>query len=177
MRISTFLPLFAAIPHILAVPQAVPFTNTTALPVHYGLVVFPGFQALDVFGPLDILNNVALFYNTSMHISILSSSLDPVSTVPLKNPFMNMTHSDFGEAIKPTHTFKEVLAAGGKCPSNAAGHGQGGHPYQRRHDDYGAVNITDDKGPIDVLIVPGGSGTRAELTEEIAFVKEMYPKV
>lgn len=33
------------------------------------------------------------------------------------------------------------------------------------------------ENPLDVLIVPGGSGTRDNMDEEIAFVKEMYPKV
>jgi putative intracellular protease/amidase len=32
-------------------------------------------------------------------------------------------------------------------------------------------------GDIDVLIIPGGGGTRANMTAEIAFVKAMYPKV
>jgi hypothetical protein len=27
-----------------------------AAPVHYGALVYPGFQALDLFGPLDLLN-------------------------------------------------------------------------------------------------------------------------
>ena len=30
---------------------------------------------------------------------------------------------------------------------------------------------------IEVLLVPGGGGTRQNMTEEIAFVKEIYPKV
>jgi hypothetical protein len=34
-----------------------------------------------------------------------------------------------------------------------------------------------DKGDIDVLIVPGGGGTRRNMTEEINFVKQTYPKV
>ena len=32
-------------------------------------------------------------------------------------------------------------------------------------------------GDIEVLIIPGGGGTRENLTEEIAFLKEVYPKV
>ncbi len=28
-------------------------------PTKFGVVLFPGFQALDVFGPLDVLNNLS----------------------------------------------------------------------------------------------------------------------
>ena len=33
-----------------------PLANTSAIPLNFGMIVFPGFQALDVFGPLDALS-------------------------------------------------------------------------------------------------------------------------
>ncbi|KAK7457163.1 hypothetical protein VKT23_010463 [Stygiomarasmius scandens] len=77
-------------------------TNTT-LPVNFGLVLYPAFQALDVFGPLDALNILSLNYSINLHL--LSTTLDPVSTkVPSDLP-VNKANSDFSESIVPTATF------------------------------------------------------------------------
>lgn len=56
----------------------------------------------------------------------------------------------------PTTTFKEVLAQ--KANGGNTTHGM-------------------DNCDIEVLLVPGGSSTREPMTEEIEFVKEMYPNV
>ncbi|KAF2465864.1 DJ-1/PfpI family protein, partial [Lindgomyces ingoldianus] len=141
-----------SLPSTLATPVQPPITNTTTLPLNYAILVFPTFQSLDVFGPLDVLNTLSMLYNTTMHLSIISSTLDAVPTAPQRTARMNMTHGDFGESIVPTTTFKEVLAANGMMKS--------AHP-----------------GEIDVLIVPGGGGTREPREEEIEFVRVMYPKV
>ncbi|KAF2749041.1 class I glutamine amidotransferase-like protein [Sporormia fimetaria CBS 119925] len=78
---------------------------------------------------------------TQLKLSIISRTLDPVTTVPQRSPMMNHTHGNFGTSVLPTTTFK------------------------------------DDWSNIDVLFVPGGAGTRGDMTEEIAFVKEMAPNV
>ncbi|KAG6876781.1 hypothetical protein C0993_000473 [Termitomyces sp. T159_Od127] len=70
------------------------------VPVNFGIVVFPGFQALDAFGPLDALNTLSL--NFPMKLSILAETLNSVST---KIPYPNSFGSDFGQSINPTHTF------------------------------------------------------------------------
>lgn len=70
-----------------------------SVPVNYGLVVFPAFQALDVFGPLDALNMLSLAY--PLNLSIIAATLDPVSTKPLTIS----VNSHFSESIVPTHTF------------------------------------------------------------------------
>jgi transcriptional regulator GlxA family with amidase domain len=105
-------------------------------PKNYGMIVFPGFQAMDVFGPLDVLNTVSFFTDT-LNLSILASTLEPVSTSTAGN-------SSFSERIVPTHTFK--------------------HPPKN----------------LDVLIVPGGGGTRAaepQLLDAIKYIKKTYPKL
>lgn len=50
---------------------------------------------------------------------------------------------------------------------------------QLRIQETGVFEEGDDKekGPIDVLIVPGGVGTRNDMSQEIEFVKNMYPKL
>jgi putative intracellular protease/amidase len=151
MLTSNIFPFMWALSPVLAIPQQPPFTNTSSLPQHYGLVIFPGFQALDVFGPLDLFNTLNALYNLTNHLSIISTTLEPVSTTPKRTPTMNMSHGDFGEAIVPTNTFERILKQGGAADAK--------------------------KGDIDVLIIPGGGGTREPMTEEIAFVKAIYPKV
>ncbi|KAJ3528664.1 hypothetical protein NMY22_g9317 [Coprinellus aureogranulatus] len=79
------------------------FTSAVALaaeslPTHYGVLLIPAFQALDVFGPLDVLNTFS-FTQKNLTLSLLSRTLSPVTTVPLT---MGTT---FGESIVPTHTF------------------------------------------------------------------------
>ncbi|KAH7304068.1 class I glutamine amidotransferase-like protein [Stachybotrys elegans] len=102
----------------------------------FAIALFPGFQALDVFGPVDILNLLARTTDSrvaDLEIFILAASLDPVSTA--------VQDGGFGQSIVPTHTFQNA-------PSN-----------------------------IDVLLVPGGLGTRndANITPVIEYLRTAYP--
>ncbi|KAJ6536818.1 class I glutamine amidotransferase-like protein [Mycena capillaripes] len=107
--------------------------TTSVTAISFGVVLFPGFQALDIFGPLDALNLLAFQY--PLNLSLIAATLDPVSTKPATNPM----NSNFSESVVPTHTF-----------SNPP--------------------------PLDVLLVPGGPGTRAtDLNDIINFVRETYP--
>jgi putative intracellular protease/amidase len=72
-----------------------------AVPVKYGIVLFPSFTALDVFGPLDVLNAIAL-QNGTIDLAIIAATLAPVSTALRA---MNTTGSNIGEPVVPTHTF------------------------------------------------------------------------
>jgi putative intracellular protease/amidase len=81
--------------------------------VHYAVLLYPGFQALDVFGAIDILN--ILSQTTMVKMSVIAPTLEPVSThVPA------MSHS-IGQAIVPTHSVHHppedidvLLVPGGK---------------------------------------------------------------
>lgn len=73
-----------------------------ATPVRYGVVLYPGFQLLDVAGPLDILNLLSASHE--LKLSILSATMDPVSTL---QPGAKTT---FGQSIVPTHTFADAPA-------------------------------------------------------------------
>ncbi|KAF8152583.1 DJ-1/PfpI family protein [Crassisporium funariophilum] len=84
---------------VLALPPSAQSEN--AVPLRYGVIVYPGYQALDIFGPLDVLNTLSLAY--PLQLSIIAETLVPVSTkppVPFSNP-----RSDFSQSINPTHTF------------------------------------------------------------------------
>ncbi|KAF1916923.1 DJ-1/PfpI family protein [Ampelomyces quisqualis] len=147
MRLSGVAPLLAALPSALGRLSQPPIANTTKLPTHYGLLLFPHFQALDVFGPLDVFNNLAMMYknSTTMYLSVLSKTMAPVTTGMTGLP------GSFEQRIVPTTTFTEYLNGTRPPPTNL--------------------------GDIEVLIIPGGGGTRSNMTEEIAFVKQIYPKV
>jgi transcriptional regulator GlxA family with amidase domain len=70
--------------------------------MHYGIVIYPGFQALDLFGPLDFLNSLSC--EVPMKLSVLAASLDPVST-QVSSSEWNKAQSIFGQRLVPTHTF------------------------------------------------------------------------
>ena len=76
--------------------------SSTNPPQSYGFLVFPGFQALDAFGPLDALNNLSI--HSKMNLSIISSTLDPVST-QITSSEVNIANSAFAQSVVPTHTF------------------------------------------------------------------------
>lgn len=79
-------------------------TPDDKVPLSYGLVLYPGFQALDVFGPIDALNCLSFIYPIKLYI--LAETLDPVST---KSP-QGLEHpgSSFSQRIVPTHTFENA---------------------------------------------------------------------
>jgi hypothetical protein len=116
MRVSTVMPLIAALPSAFAAPQQPAFTNTTELPTHYAMLLLPHFQALDVFGPLDVLNTLSMLYGnqTTMTLTMLSKTMDPVGTT------IKGMHGkgNFGEEVLPTNTFANVLGKKKSCPAN-----------------------------------------------------------
>ncbi|MCJ1263418.1 hypothetical protein MMC22_003288 [Lobaria immixta] len=109
-------------------------------PKSIGCLLFPGFQALDLFGPLDALNIISR--TQPLSICLLSRTLDPVSNIaPPSVPLPATASPTFGQSVVPTHT----LAS---------------HP------------------PLDVLLVPGGLGTRSpDLEPELDFLRTVYPSL
>ncbi|KAH9875288.1 hypothetical protein J1614_004779 [Plenodomus biglobosus] len=149
MRTSTLFSVLAATSATLAQPVRPPFPNITNTPTHFGLLVFPGFQALDVFGPMDVLNTVDMYYNndTTMYLSVFAKTLAPVTTARQN---LQGTVGTFGESIMPTRTMSDFLASGGR---------------------------DDEKGDLEVLLVPGGFGAFVNTTEEINFIRAVFPKL
>lgn len=129
-------------------PDNHPTGTTKPKPVNFGVVVFPAFQQLDVFGPLDALS--LLSRSHTMNLYTIAATLDPVSSrkltpdesggyqpPPSKSP-------SFGTTILPTHTFAT-------CPPD-----------------------------LDVLLIPGGQGTRAQspaISAAIEFISQRFPEL
>lgn len=124
----------------------VPSDRHTEKPVNFGIVVFPAFQALDVFGPLDALS--LLSRSHEMNLFTIAETLEPISTklIPGANPAAPSAPappaaSDFAQTILPTHTFETAP-------------------------------------PLDVLIIPGGQGTRyAGIERAVGFTRERFPEL
>ncbi|KAH6911497.1 DJ-1/PfpI family protein [Coprinopsis sp. MPI-PUGE-AT-0042] len=115
-----------------AAPKPPPVLQT---PLKFGVLLFPGFQALDVFGPLDVLNTLS-FTQKNITLSTIARTLDPVSTIS------KTSNGTFGEKVVVTHTFDAPPAG------------------------------------LEVLIVPGGAGTRSpDLEPEINFIRKAFPSV
>ncbi|KAF7162610.1 hypothetical protein CNMCM5623_007835 [Aspergillus felis] len=72
-------------------------------PTSFGLALYPGFEVLDVFGPLEALNTFSRPEFRSQYanfsLSVLSTSLDPVSAMPANR---------FNQSVVPTHTFADA---------------------------------------------------------------------
>ncbi len=146
--------------------SAAPSTNNTAAsplfevqgdkPVHYGILLFPGFQALDVFGPLDVFNSLAMLYNYPMRLTNLAAAPGSVTTHHPSTSTLIPAHahplSRFSENLVVDRTLEEQLK------------------FQESTKD-GARN----EEAIDVLIVPGGVGVRGDVAAEIDFIKRTYP--
>ncbi|KAF9021524.1 class I glutamine amidotransferase-like protein [Hymenopellis radicata] len=81
--------------------------HVESLPVNFGIVVFPSFTALDVFGPLEALNMLAL--QVPINLAIIAPTLEPVTTKP-QSAAMNTQNSNCSESLVPTHTFDEPPA-------------------------------------------------------------------
>ena len=77
--------------------------STSALPKNFGVVLYPGFQLLDVCGPLDALN--VLSNSHTLNLSIIAATLEPVGTQHLVQVQQG---SKFEQRIMPTHTFDDA---------------------------------------------------------------------
>ncbi|KAF4244551.1 hypothetical protein CNMCM8980_010065 [Aspergillus fumigatiaffinis] len=118
--------------------------------MHFAMLLFPGFEALDAFGSLEVLN--VLSERQQIYLSLLASSLAPVSTRS-PDPAAHQVGSICAQEVLPTGTFADFLKDA-PAPDTA-------------------------KGKIDVLVVPGGAGTRFPhlIDPVIEFVRAIAPSV
>ncbi|KAJ5373761.1 hypothetical protein N7517_005767 [Penicillium concentricum] len=117
-------------------------------PLHYHLPLFPGFQLLDVAAPLDILNIRTQYPDTSsITLTVSAATLDPVSVKPIppakakwRFDLPSNINTACNQQMLPQCTFADVISAlkMGKVADDGSGEFK----------------------PIDVLIIPGGPGTR-----------------
>lgn len=68
-------------------------------PVKYAVALFPGFQLLDVAGPLDVL--AVLAQQVPVEVSVLAATLAPVTSRTARS-------GSVGQEIVPTHTFADA---------------------------------------------------------------------
>ncbi|KAK5404407.1 hypothetical protein LTR06_009554 [Exophiala xenobiotica] len=123
-------------------------------PIHYLVPIFPGFQLLDLAGPLDILNlHSILSGNTELSLKFISESLDPVPSKPIVPKGANWSfdlqsafpqsggkvNSAFNEHLQPDTTYAEYLTA---------------------------IDSGENKPKVDVLLIPGGIGTRLQRIQQ-----------
>lgn len=83
-----------------------PIRPISEFPLIYGVVIYPGIQALDVFGPLDALNSLSTHY--PLQLAIIAEKLQPVSTKPPGD--LGNSVSNFSQSIVPTHIFDTAPA-------------------------------------------------------------------
>ena len=76
--------------------------NGTVGPAYgsYGIVMFPGFDWLDLASPVEILNYVG--FKFKMNVALISETMDPVITGLTK---MNPLNSTVRQMTLPTHPF------------------------------------------------------------------------
>ncbi|KAK7428265.1 hypothetical protein QQZ08_005162 [Neonectria magnoliae] len=75
------------------------------VPKKYGVVLYDGFQLIDVCGPIDVLN-VLSSHVEGLSLSIIADSLEPTSTLPKTWPNKTgMSPFTTSQLLKPTHTF------------------------------------------------------------------------
>ncbi|EJF65582.1 class I glutamine amidotransferase-like protein [Dichomitus squalens LYAD-421 SS1] len=86
--------------------QNIEVTSGQVHPTKYGIILFPGFQLLDVFGPLDALSVLSTRVKLDPLI-IIAETLDPVYSGSAQSMW-NSAGSDFGASVVPTHTFETV---------------------------------------------------------------------
>ena len=78
--------------------------TVVAAPTKVGVVLFPAFQPLDVFGPIDALS--MLSWLTKFDVAVIARTLDAVTTARTDVT----TGSEWGMRIVPTHTFATAPA-------------------------------------------------------------------
>ncbi|KAL4946545.1 hypothetical protein BDV06DRAFT_87184 [Aspergillus oleicola] len=120
-------------------PTPSPSPAPISPPSKYGMLLFRGYEILDVFGPLEVLSWVAQHHD-KIDLYMVAETLDPVTTAP-QTAAMNAFNASFFPTVNPTHTF-------------------------------------DDVPDLDVLIVPGGLGTRSpNMNATLDFITATYPNL
>lgn len=92
---NSFLPWLLA----LSLPILSSAQNASK-PSRFGIIVYDGFQTLDVYGPLD-----ALFFHSlkePINLSVISYTMDPVTTGTRNQTVLG---SSWGTSVLPTHTY------------------------------------------------------------------------
>ncbi|EXJ70392.1 uncharacterized protein A1O5_06460 [Cladophialophora psammophila CBS 110553] len=75
-------------------------------PRRYGVILYDGFQLIDVCGPLDVLNSLSARV-PGISLSLIAEDTSPKSTIPKEWPAnMGMSPFSTSQTLQPTHDFK-----------------------------------------------------------------------
>lgn len=124
--------------------------STARKPLNFLIALYPGFQLMDLAGPLDILNIVSLPpFSQPIRLTFIASTLDPVPTKPVPPEGANYAY-DFksvmgvdsinttcNQYLTPQYTYSDYLKA------------------------LQSGSISDAEKP-DMLFLPGGLGSRMQ---------------
>ncbi|KAI8466911.1 MAG: class I glutamine amidotransferase-like protein [Monoraphidium minutum] len=134
-----------------AVPPAEPGAASTPQPakLFVGVLLFPGFEPLDFVGPINLFGAVGKRPGADAELEMLyiAEAAGPVTSVT-GNLTVVASHS-FADLPPPSGGGGEAAAGGGDATEAAGG---GGAPPARP------------RAPLDWLLVPGGVGTRREVS-------------
>ncbi|KAI1616288.1 class I glutamine amidotransferase-like protein [Exophiala viscosa] len=77
-------------------------------PKRFGMILYDGFQLIDVCGPLDVLN-VLSTRTEGVSLSLIAEDTQPKSTFPKEWPAnMGMAPFTTSQTLQPTHTFESA---------------------------------------------------------------------
>ncbi|KAH6685462.1 DJ-1/PfpI family protein [Plectosphaerella plurivora] len=84
----------------LGAALTLPFMAVAALPSRFGMVLFPGFQNIEVAGAIESLFSTSI--QRPLNLTMIAYTLDPVSSL---TPPQTRIGSTFSTSLVPTHTF------------------------------------------------------------------------
>jgi putative intracellular protease/amidase len=97
---STLLALAAITAGILSAQETQAVKSETAAPLHLGIVLYPGFEPLDVFGPLEMFMNVGSA-RLEVHMLAEQAGLVPSSTGGYASSIAPKVQADYSLADAP----------------------------------------------------------------------------
>lgn len=93
--------------------SAVPTSSSQALPKNFGMIIYRGYEMLDVFGPLDALGLLARSYQLNLYL--ISETMDPVTVQPV-SAAMNPKNSSFVRRARLTRVTTPPFSPSYPCP-------------------------------------------------------------
>jgi putative intracellular protease/amidase len=96
----------------LSLLSLVPLTVATipegTQPKTFNFLIFPGVDAIDIMGPLEVLSTTAMKYK--IDVRFIAETLEPISSAPLIAS-QNAQNSSAWPILTPTHTFESAPEA------------------------------------------------------------------
>lgn len=142
-------------------------TSPASPPKNWAVALFPAFDSIDVFGPLDPLWYLA--FSRQLNLALISETLDPVWVKP---PFdsLNRQNSSFWYSVRhKLLLFPLPLRSQSICKRHVAVNSSQINPTH---------TYSSPPSSIDVLLVPGGAGVRhLNLSTQVEFVRRTYPNL